>query len=213
LAPDEEFSTLAAQARALGLPANTWRGCRAGSEPGADTIRRIVSHTGCDPYWLLGVKSPSAAGGTTGRVDAGRVAEPIEDQYFPARRIRVVGAAAADETAGARTIDEFTEGEYYQVPKGRVLVRVIGGSMAPIAYDGQILIVSGQERSVRNDDLVVVWSRKRGALFKRAYPERRAGKVVRYNLYGVNPVTRPEPFSVTLAELIDIRVVVGVLYE
>jgi len=126
----------------------------------------------------------------------------------------IIGSAAADTSGGTRIFDDYSDEDAYEFPATRLLVRVRGDSMAPLAEDGQFAVLTGPERSPRSGDLVAVLTRQRGLLFKRLYipePLRRRG--VAYELHSVNPVARLQPVIVPAVDIVDMRVVIGVLYE
>ena len=175
--------------------------------PPPELLAGIAEATGCSEAWLLSGSAKSPRRRTMVAAEPSRRA-PLRHVALP-----VLGLAAADVTRGERVIDASEEQEPYELPTSRALVQVVGSSMQPLARDGQYVMVAGAERSAKSGDLVVVWTRSKGTLFKRVHIRGRGRVDRRYVLLPVNPLQDAEPVELGERDVRDMRVIVGVLYE
>jgi len=183
-----------------------------GTEPSNAELVAICMDTGCSIEWLS-----TGEGEPFGR-RAAEEQQPYDRTFKPYVRpldvcpLANLALAGADTTGGRIVLDAEQDGEPYTVPEGWGVVRVVGDSMREIAWDGQSVILAGPEREARPGDLVVVMLEGRGCLFKRlgSATVGPAGRVTLLSASG----TAPEPsIEVPVADVLDMRVVVGVFYE
>jgi len=199
--------------RILGKKRDAVRRLLAGEvSPSADEVVKIAEATGCAVAWLV-----DGQGQPFGR-RAAEEPRPYDRTLLPYVRpltglpLATLALAGADTTGGRIVLDAEPNGEPYTVPEGWGVVRVVGDSMREIAWDGQSVILAGPEREARPGDLVVVMLEGRGCLFKRlgSITMGPAGRVTLLSASG----TAPEPsIEVPVADVLDMRVVVGVFYE
>lgn len=84
--------------------------------------------------------------------------------------------------------------------------------MHDVAWDGQPVILAGEDRKPRSGDLVVAMVKGRGCLLKRLMIRRVSGSVI-YAFLSVSALERIEPILAPAADVSAMRVVVGVVYE
>lgn len=139
---------------------------------------------------------------------AGMVKE-AEAGYAPLGLLNmpIVGQAAADETAGALRDLESVQSIYRSTAQ-RGLVKVLGGSMEPLARAGQYAVVDLSDRSAQNGDIVILETTDGRVLAKRYHEQ--DGRIL---LSGVNPVRPSAPVSLAPEQISQLRIVIGVLFE
>jgi len=162
--------------------------------PAADALASLVRGTRCNANWLLtGEGRPYAD-------EAGR-SGPEEPITVPG-----IGRAVGDARGGI-AIDFDELGPPLAIPPETAVVRILGNSMAPVAYDGQLVFVDTREQPARDGDLVVVKARGR-ACFKRFYKEEEM-----VALLSVNPVEHQPPVRLAVRDIERLHVVRGVWFD
>jgi transcriptional regulator with XRE-family HTH domain len=95
-----------------------------------------------------------------------------------------------------------------QFPEGTLLIQLSGNALSPLAQARQLAVTAAEERQPVPDELVAVWTKKRGFLCLR-FRSRDAAFV---SFAGVR-VEAAETLRIQAEEIIAMRVIVGVLYE
>ena len=162
---------------------------------------RIASAVRISRTWLLtGEGSSNATAPGVREAEAGYDALGLLN-------MPIVGQAAADETAGALRDLESVQSIYRSTAQ-RGLVKVLGGSMEPLARAGQYAVVDLSDRSAQNGDIVILETTDGRVLAKRYHEQ--DGRIL---LSGVNPVRPSAPVSLAPEQISQLRIVIGVLFE
>jgi len=165
-------------------------------EPKASSLARIREATGCDLNWLLtGEESSVAAEAPGGYADG--CPHPLP----------MVGRVAADDSGGS--LVEFDhEAEPLLLGRQVGCLEVHGDSLAPLARDGQHILVDLSDRTVRDGDIAAVETRGGDTYVKRWY--RHDGEIV---LTSLNPVEPQAPVRLKEKQIRQVFVLVGVWFE
>ena len=167
-----------------------------GDRPVSEKLRRAFAHAfGTTAQWLRT--------GTGPRTVTSERDYEARDRSFP-----LVGRAAADSSEGQLTSPVHPEGEY-DIGADRVMVEIIGDSLAPVALDGQYVIVDTSMRSPRAGDLVVCETTDGDVYAKRAFPRNGNG----LELVSVNPLHRERMIVLKPEQIKRVFVIVGVWFE
>ena len=187
---------------------NAWiRGKR---KPGMDNLRKVAKIVGVTVAELT---DESASSGTRKHLPGLDLGTRVEIE------IPDYGSVAAATNGQDEFIDD-SEADTFPIPIGTGVLKVKGSSMEPLARDGQRVFLRPSDSSVREGDLVAVWTNETPSrqLFKRwgGWVWKRAGKDSADDeliLVSVNPIE-----AVNLTERIrrdelgGFRIVVGVWY-
>jgi len=165
-------------------------------EPRASSLARIREATGCDLNWLLTGEKSSVAAEAPGQYADG-CPHPLP----------MIGRVAADDSGGS--LVEFDhEGAPILVGRQTGCLEVNGNSLAPLARDGQYVLVDLSDRSVRDGDIAAVETQGGETYVKRWY--RHDGEIV---LTSLNPVEPQPPVRLKEKQIRQAFVVVGVWFE
>lgn len=201
-------------ARLSGYKPDTVRGIGRGSLRMSEKFARLVApHLGTTADWLL-------TGEGEERVAAKEIVVTPQSiqQKHALQEVRgfqelgfveypIVGVAAGDDSEGRLVDLEQTSGVYRSTGR-RGAVQVVGSSLEPVARAGQWVLIDLRDREPRDGDLVVAETADGRVLCKRWFED---GE--RVTLQGVNPNNHPKPVLLDRDELVQVRVIVGVLFE
>lgn len=181
--------------------------------PSADKVTALCEALGLDPApyvdWVLRAKLEDRATAAVFDSLTRRTAEPrgfIGEGHgrYRAGRYAVTGRVSAD--ADSHLEFEPVENEAVTIPQGLEVFECKGDSMAPVALDGQYLLVH-PDAPVRSGDLVIVALDDGRTLFKRYWDD---GQTV--TLESVNQQSHHRPIVARAAAVRWVKRVVGVQF-